>query len=56
MAKKVYPASQYYIAGGIALAFGVGLLTMGSYLYGGVFGLVGAVLLGVGLSKRAPTA
>jgi len=52
MAKKSYPAWQYYLAAGIALAFGLGLLVQQSWLYGAVFTVVGVAVAAVGFTKR----
>ncbi len=49
MAKKVYPAWQYYVASGIALFFGIGLLANSSWVYGGLLTAVGIVVAGMGL-------
>ncbi|MES2154456.1 MAG: hypothetical protein V4510_04905 [bacterium] len=51
MAKKVYPAWQYYAAAAIALFFGIGLLAQQSFVYGGVFTAVGLVFAAFGIAN-----
>ena len=53
MGKKSYPAWHYYVAGAIALLFGLGLLVQESWLYGTLFTVVGVTVAGIGFGKQA---